>query len=213
MDSSSRPLDIAWISADLIAPNPWNPNRLAPDKRRKLRDEIQRRGFTAPILVRPHNGRFEIVDGEHRFRIARELGLKRLPCVALALSDTEARLKTLQMNGFRGENEPDRLAALLSELGRELEPEALARLLPWSAFELEELISLADQEKVDAAVRAIAVAPPVPVPQVELFTAVVSPAQLEIIEAALARARRNLKTAAPGEALAEVCETYLSARG
>jgi len=195
-----------------LDPNPWNPNRLAPDKLHKLAAEIRRRGFMAPILVRPRGSRFEIVDGEHRFRIARELGLPRIPCVALPLGDTEARVKTLQMNGFRGENDPDRLADLVAELSRELETEALGRLLPWSAFELEELKALADQDKVEAALRAINVAPVAP-PQLELFAAVVSPEQKKIIDAAIAGAQKHFHVAEAGEALAGVCETYLSVRG
>lgn len=189
---------------EAIRPNPWNPNRLEGEKYKKLADAIRERGFLAPILVRPAGDRFEIIDGEHRFRIARELGLSLIPAVVTELSDLEARIKTLQLNGLRGENDPDRLAALLEELSRKTSPENLSRVLPWSSPEIQAMLDQArkNQPHPDQISEGIKTIQP---PALELYAVVVRPEQRRIIEEAVAGIRRKTGIKDDGEALAELC--------
>lgn len=164
----------------------------------------------APILVRPLAGRYQIVDGEHRFRIARDLGISQVPCVIKSMDDNEARIKTLQMNGLRGENDPDRLASLIAFLAHQMGVDLLSGLLPWSAFELEELIALAPQEEVESAVRKAAAgfAAMAPLEQ-ELFAVVVTTLQKGQIDAAIKSAQENSGVKETGEALSHICRSYL----
>ena len=71
------------ILIDVLDPNPWNPNRMTPEMRKTLRLNLQREGFVNPLTVREVGNRFQIINGEHRWRIAQELGYQTVPCVVL----------------------------------------------------------------------------------------------------------------------------------
>jgi ParB-like chromosome segregation protein Spo0J len=53
----------------------------------KLRVDIAREGIKYPLLVRPTNdkGKWLICDGIHRYHIAKEQGIKELPCIIYTL--------------------------------------------------------------------------------------------------------------------------------
>jgi ParB family transcriptional regulator, chromosome partitioning protein len=201
-------IEIKWVETERCDANPWNPNRMESDKFSKLRAEIKSRGLIAPLLVRPVGDRFQIVDGEHRWRIARELGLTTIPCVIVELPEFDARIKTLQLNGLRGDNEPDHLAALLSELARDLDGKELEQLLPWSAEEMDQMIALLGRDALNEPDHEFQ-QPPVHLPEQELFAVVLTPSQREEINRALAEARRREKINDDGEALAAIGRAYL----
>jgi len=46
---------------------------------RKLKADIKANGIQEPIKVVEHNGQQFVVDGHHRLRAAKELGLKDVP--------------------------------------------------------------------------------------------------------------------------------------
>jgi len=47
----------------------------------KLVDSIMRLGFISPLVVVQKNGKYVIIDGQHRFIAGRELGMSEFPCV------------------------------------------------------------------------------------------------------------------------------------
>lgn len=64
----------------------FNPIKLA-----QLEASVAEQGILEPVLVRPKpNGRYELVVGERRFRVATNLQLPRIPVVIKELTDTEA---------------------------------------------------------------------------------------------------------------------------
>lgn len=160
------------------------------------------------LVVRPRENYFEVVDGEHRWRIARELGLAEVPCLVVNLSDTEAKLKTLQLNGLRGENDPELLARLLLDLSLEFETADLAGRLPYSELEIEsslELLKLKEER-----VRAETVPPRwEEAARQEIFAVVAAPEERTVIEAAIALLRGRHSEYSRGSALASICRAYL----
>lgn len=85
-----------------------------------------------PILVRPHpvlEGRYQIIDGEHRWKAAMENGFQEIPIIVVEESnERRAKLRTLAMNNIHGENIPLKLAHVLVDLYREFTPEEVAAL-------------------------------------------------------------------------------------
>jgi ParB family chromosome partitioning protein len=207
MDCASSPIEISWIPVSRLAPNPWNPNRMSRDKFAKLKSEIKARGFMAPVLVRPFGEMFQIVDGEHRWRIAKEQGIEKIPCAVSQLDDSAARIKTLQMNGFRGENDPEKLASLIADLARDIDRETLSRLLPWSEFEIEQLISMEDMEKAQASLRDMTTVKLDP-PELELYAVVVTSEQRQEIEQSVEEAKKRFDVEDDGKALSSICHDY-----
>jgi hypothetical protein len=73
-------------------------------------------------------GKFEIVDGEHRWKSSRIAGKKRIAVVVVPYTETEAKVRTLAMNGLRGQNIPIRLARLLVDLHKDYSPQQVRQM-------------------------------------------------------------------------------------
>ena len=55
-----------------------------------LTESIREKGILEPILVRPKNGKFEIIAGERRYKAAKAAGIKEIPCIEYDVADNEA---------------------------------------------------------------------------------------------------------------------------
>jgi ParB-like chromosome segregation protein Spo0J len=156
VEKLSRALDtlvIEWATPSAFKPNPWNPNRQNEHEFAMLCKSIGDAGFTQPIMVvevaAEHSeewapelttGRFAlgdlvIVDGEHRWRAAQQLGIDPIPFVKMPYGAAQARLSTLQMNRARGSEDVE----LATEILRDLET------LGWLDFAAESL-DMSDEE-------------------------------------------------------------------
>lgn len=92
----SSPHDIA---IEKIEPNDYNPNEMTDAEFAECKAEIQHLGtIPKPIVVRPLNGKFIIIDGEHNWKAARELNFTTLPCEVLELNIVEAMRQTYKRN-------------------------------------------------------------------------------------------------------------------
>jgi len=213
MEDSAK-IEFLWVETGRIKPNPWNPNRMSKELFDKLKKEIKRKGMIVPLVVRRiRKSNFQIIDGEHRFKIAKELGFKSLPCIVVEMDEKEAKLKTIQLNRLRGEDEPELLARLLKELNLEMELKELSVLLPFNQVEIEQSLKLIesrvfggeDEEERKRLAREIE-----EMKRERIFSVVVSEEEKGKIEQAIYLAQMesgiDLK---PGSALARICEGYL----
>ena len=122
-------MDFDLIPTELIVPNTYNPNKLSKDEFNELKIEVKRLGKPPkPIIVRPHDGRYEIVDGEHGWRVAKELGLSEVPCEVVDIDEFEARRQTFKRN-CHGRNDPLKLGQMFEQmrLSRKLSIRKLAK--------------------------------------------------------------------------------------
>lgn len=141
--------DTLTIPITQVTPNPWNPNAQAPDVYAAQVESLRRYGFVAPIVVREtHAGTFEIIDGEHRYRAAQEIGIAEIPVYNLGnVDDVKARQLTEVFIHLKGMPDVQREAALLKEL-QELTPDGdaladLAAVLPQTEDTLRSLVDAA----------------------------------------------------------------------
>ena len=68
------------LALEKLVANPNQPRKFfAEDKLAQLAESIAQKGVLQPILVRPVDGRFQIVAGERRYRAAERLGLAEVP--------------------------------------------------------------------------------------------------------------------------------------
>lgn len=82
----------------------------------ELKASIEKNGFTIPILVRDTGkGFFELIDGEHRIQVARELGYKKIPAVITEADDKRATLLNILANTARGTQNPMDVAEALKK--------------------------------------------------------------------------------------------------
>jgi hypothetical protein len=86
--------------------------------------------------------RLVIIDGEHRWRAATELGFKEGPAVFLfGMTEQACKALTIKMNQKRGAWDDKLLAGLLSELAQDTEKGALALDLGLDAKRLDSLLA------------------------------------------------------------------------
>jgi ParB family chromosome partitioning protein len=87
------------LSLDLIVANPNQPRKVFDEKAlAELAASIAERGVMEPIVVRPKDGKYEIVAGERRFRASKLVGNTSIPVVIRELSDEEAAAEALLEN-------------------------------------------------------------------------------------------------------------------
>lgn len=116
------------INVELLDEAPKNENRMDDERFRLLVENMRRDGCDQPILVRASaGGRYEIIDGHHRVRAAKELGLGAVPAVVKQASDAAASAKRLSMNQLRGSLDLASVAGTLADLSA----------LGWSPVDLE----------------------------------------------------------------------------
>jgi len=85
-----------------------NPNSMEPEQYAMLVEAVRRVGFLQPVLVREVKNAldftdYEVIDGHHRIKAARELGYSEVPCVVIDADDNTAIALRVGMNRLRGE--------------------------------------------------------------------------------------------------------------
>ncbi|WP_348675700.1 ParB/RepB/Spo0J family partition protein [uncultured Abyssibacter sp.] len=113
--------DLRSLPMDQIDPNPGNPRLIFPQEELdKLIESISHEGVLVPIVVFPNkDGRYTLVDGERRFRSARDLGLTDIP--ALITGERTERDLLVQMFNIHLIREPWRDLPTAKALGRLIE--------------------------------------------------------------------------------------------
>ena len=121
------------IPTDKIIPNPGQPRKAFDEaKLYELAESIRQNGILQPIIVRSRDGeRYEIVAGERRFRAAKLVGLKEIPCIIRKFSDEQAYvlsvIENIQRNNLSFFEEAASYDKLIRDYG--LTQEELAKRL------------------------------------------------------------------------------------
>jgi ParB family transcriptional regulator, chromosome partitioning protein len=208
-------LDIKLIKIDQIFPNNYNPNVVSEDILAKLRAEISQKGLCEPIIVRSRDSGYEIVDGEHRWRICRDLGWQEIPCIIQDYDSNEAKIKTLQLNYMRGSAVPVKLASLIHELSKEIKLEDLAKRLPYEEPQMLnnlELLKLPEDFGKTVEEQARKEADELP----SVISFVLYKNQLEVAEKAIKIAMEKLPQGAKNQkamALEYICAEFIDRQG
>lgn len=131
------------VPTDSIRPDPKNPNRQSKFVFGKLMESIKKFGFTDPIIVREDdNDTLVIVGGEHRWKVATELGMPEVPIVNLGpVSEADAHLQMVVLNETKGTPDDDLLSSLLKEVHLEVGDAGLV-VLPYTEARLTELLDV-----------------------------------------------------------------------
>lgn len=119
---TSRPTGpiIRMIPINKIDPNPRQA-RSELGNIKELMASIKSKGILEPILVKPKEGRYEIIAGERRYIAAKKIELKELPCIEMDVEDNEAielaLIENLQRKDLDVFEEADGLKSLSDNYG------------------------------------------------------------------------------------------------
>ncbi len=205
-------MNLAEIPIEQLHGAPWNANHMDEGMMERLRESVRRYGLVENLVVRPLGpGSFEVLSGNQRLRLLRELGMPTVPCFVVAVDDPHARLLAQALNHVRGQDDLGLKAELVRDILKTIPEAEVTALLPESAGSLRSLASLG-QESMAAGLQSWQHAREARLRNL-LFK--LTPAQLAVVEKALslmtpaARQDPGRSPNARGTALYLICESYL----
>ncbi len=217
-------MDVVSLPLDQLNEAPWNPNIMHEAMLQKLKESITRFGLVQTLVVRPlrpgsgqamGEDTFEVLSGNQRLQVLRELGHREAPCVVVDLEPAQARLLSLALNRIQGEDDLGLRAELLREVLKELPTDRVVSILPETAESLAAMASLG-QETMASHLQAWQAAQSARLKHLQFQ---LIPAQLEVVEEALApflpktRSKENDSPNRRGTALYLLCRAHLKSGG
>lgn len=115
-------LETIDIPVGQITPNDWNPNKMTEDEYEALKDFIRERGITGALQVVPiseSDDMYRIIDGEHRWRAARDFNIKELRCDVLdpkKLDEDQQKFSTIAYQTIHGKLDGELFRRLYDDL-------------------------------------------------------------------------------------------------
>ena len=113
---------VSLVSVADIHPNPNQPRRhFAEAALEELAKSIARHGVIQPIVLRPFEGKYQIVAGERRWRAAQRAQIHQIPALVRELSDAEtleiALIENIQRQDLNPIEEAEAYKRLSDEFG------------------------------------------------------------------------------------------------
>jgi len=150
----AQPLDkITWVDRELLKPNNYNPNKVAPPELKLLKISILEDGWTQPIVA---NADYTIVDGFHRWTVSghseiKELTEGKVPVVFLSDTDeNQKKMATIRHNRARGTHGVLEMSNIVTDMVKEgLSGEEIMARLQMEKEEVTRLLFRAGIPKSD----------------------------------------------------------------
>lgn len=199
MQASHDSYDIREVHPDALKAPGTNPNRMSDETYAMLVEAIRRVGFLQPVLAQEDaDGSLVIVDGYHRVKAAREVGLTNVPVIVGDFQDDPGMAHAVQigMNRMRGELDLAAVAQQVSALATSGWNMEDLELTGFSKSELEDLLATTrhrDEEVLEGGLGGA------PNSEPEAEEGAAKPFILELTfakKADLSKAKRGLKKAA-----------------
>ena len=130
-DTGQQPGErIQRVALTSITPSPLQPRKeFERDALQELVDSIRQHGIIQPLIVRPVDGRHELIAGERRWRAAQEAGLTEVPVIVRYATDVEvlewSLIENLQRQDLNPIEEAQGYARLATEFSMRQEDIAL----------------------------------------------------------------------------------------
>ncbi|MFS0738022.1 ParB/RepB/Spo0J family partition protein [Sphingomonas sp. 1P06PA] len=151
----ARSAGVQTVAVASIRPHPNQPRRhFDEDRLDELATSIATRGLIQPIVVRPHEGGYQIVAGERRWRAAQRAQLHEVPVIIRDFDESEtlevALIENIQRQDLNAIEEAEAYARLMRDFGHT--QEVLGKLVHKSRSHVANLVRLLD---LPAPVRAM----------------------------------------------------------
>lgn len=119
----NTPIQTVEVSINDLTPAKYNPRKWSDKAIKDLKESIRRFGLVTPLVVNSASGRNNCLIGGHfRLKVAKDLGIKKVPVVYVNISDIEKEKElNLRLNKNVGEFNWDLLAkfdeSFLADIG------------------------------------------------------------------------------------------------
>lgn len=118
----SVPEGVQEIAINCIEPNMQQPRRyFDPTLLAELAASLRQHGVLEPVIVRPKEGKYELVVGERRWRAAQEAKLSNIPAIVREMDDRQALelalVENVQREDLNAMEEAEAFQRLANEFG------------------------------------------------------------------------------------------------
>ena len=132
LPNSPRVLVSEMWPIEKIRPNTWNPNVMDDKTYELTKLSMIEEGFSDPIDIDPTG---QILDGEHRYRAAIELGLTEVPVFVKERYGDDAVITTIRKDRTHGEPDLVKLSEIVGDLVDEMGSAEVERRLGYDESE------------------------------------------------------------------------------
>jgi len=144
-DPAADEIKYELISTDLID-DPAAPMRgdLTPQSVEELAISIKQVGIIEPLIVKPKNGRYEVIAGHRRLYAAKLVKLLQVPCNIRAASKEETEILKIHENLYRADVSPAEEAKYFTYLIKEhkMSPNQIAQFMAKSPSYVHDRLSI-----------------------------------------------------------------------
>ncbi len=139
--------NVEWIDINLLHEDHNNPNAMNEREFNALIQEISKYGIIEPIVTRTckcnsiHLEHRCIIGGEHRFRAAKQLNMKEVPCINLDVNDTQAKMIMVNLNRIHGRIIPLKLANLIVNMSKSIPLDEICKGFYITKDEIKDILS------------------------------------------------------------------------
>ena len=191
-------MKVTELPLERLIDAPWNPNQISPAMLLRLKQSIRRYGFVENLVVRKSTDcYYEVLGGNQRLKVLKELGHSSVSCVVVDLDDAQARLLAQALNSIQGEDDLGQRAELMRRVLETASQEDVLALLPETAESLNALVSLG-QADIASHLQAWQQARTA---RLRHLTVQLTSSQMEVVELALERVLPEVKDAFSEEKL------------
>lgn len=124
---ASEPVDcVLWVKASKLIANNYNPNIMAPNEKKLLKQSLKKDGFTQPVVVAEDKDRYILVDGFHRQLMGQDKELQKrlkgwipVACINPERRNQASRIATtIRHNRARGKHQITLMSDIVRDLSR-----------------------------------------------------------------------------------------------
>jgi hypothetical protein len=126
-------------------PNTWNYNKPSDRAKEAIGEALDELGQVAQVVVRlhPDTNKFQIIDGEHRYKELVKCSETVSVNILFGYSDTEVKRMTIILNEHNRNRDERSLGLLLGELNQTIDMPHLMMGMPFEIMEMEGLLEMA----------------------------------------------------------------------
>jgi len=138
-------MEVVELLIEVLKEAPWNANHVNEAIMQRLRASITKYGLVQNLVVREINDGYEVLSGNHRLRLLKELEITIVPCVVVSVDNAHARLLAQALNHIHGDDDLGLRAELIQEVMQVLPEEEVLAVLPDTLNGLKGMASLGQE--------------------------------------------------------------------
>jgi len=138
-------MEMCELPIEVLKEATWNVNQVQESMMQRLRVTIGKYGLVQNLVVRKIANDYEVLSGNHRLKLLRELNVKKVPCAIVEVNDAQARLLAQALNHVHGDDDLGLRAELIRGVMNVLPEDEVLAILPDTIHGLKGMASMGQE--------------------------------------------------------------------